>query len=779
MSASELSLPDQIRLLSGGTFWSTADLPDAGVEAAILTDGPHGVRLRAGALDKMGLGQSIPATCFPTAATLANTWDPAILEEVGVALGEESAALNVGVLLGPGVNIKRHPRGGRNFEYYSEDPLLAGRLAAAWVRGVQSQGVGVSLKHFAVNNQESHRFVVDAVIDERTLREIYLAAFEEVVTTAQPWTVMSSYNRVNGIGATVNPHLIEEILRGAWGFEGLVMSDWGGTVDRVAGVRAGLDLEMPSSHGVNDAVVLAAVESGELDPSLVARSAQRVLDLVARTTGRGQLPSIDDLADAHDAVARRAAAAGTVLLRNDGILPLAAGASVALIGAFAEEPRYQGAGSSRVVPTRLTTPLDGLRAAGVNVSYAAGYDVSAALDDAGEDLIAEAVRVATGSDVAVVVVGLPDSYESEGFDRADLALPPQHDALVRAVCAANPHTVVVLQHGSAVLVPWADEPAAILTAYLGGQAGGAALADVLTGAAEPGGRLAETFPVAADDLAADAWFPGDPHQVEYREGLFVGYRDLVSAGTGARFAFGHGLGYTTFDWSGARVDRDTLAAGDDVEVTVTVRNTGERAGSDVVQVYLADRTAVVLRPALTLAGFAKVRLEPGESCDVTVRVPGRAFAFWDTRVGDWRVPSGGFELVVARSSENLVTACPVTVTGGVDSAPEAADAPAVCRRDEDFARRLGAPVPQPRPVRPFTRESTLGELAVTPVGREVQIAVRDRSLAGEGEEPDPTSVRMAEAMVSELPLRAAVLFSAGNLDWVAADAILAQANDQV
>lgn len=539
--ASELTLEEQVALLSGQDQWQTQALPGRGVPPIHLSDGPHGLRMQPDAGDHLGLSASVPATCFPTAVTLASAWDETLLEEVGRALGAEAAALGVAVVLGPGLNIKRHPLCGRNFEYLSEDPYLSGRLAAAMVRGIQETGVGASLKHLAVNNQEAHRFVVDAVVDERTLREIYLAGFEHAVRTAAPRTVMAAYNRLNGPHGTAHRELLTEILREEWGFDGLVMSDWGATADRVAAVRAGMDLEMPGSRGAYDSDVLAAVRSGDLDPTHVQTSAQRVLDLVAVSPRPGvDEPRLAALADEHDALARRAAAEGTVLLTNDGVLPLRPGTRVALVGAFAEHPRYQGHGSSHVTPTRLTTALEALRDKGVEVTYAPGYDPADPVPDA--RLVAEAVAAARDADVAVVLVGLPGSYESEGFDRDHLRLPPQHDELVRAVAAAAPRTVVALANGSPVLLPWRDDVGAILECYLGGQAGGGALADVLLGDREPGGRLAETFPARLEDVAADPWFPGQPRQVEYREGLFVGYRHHVTAGTEPLFAFGHGLG---------------------------------------------------------------------------------------------------------------------------------------------------------------------------------------------------------------------------------------------
>lgn len=771
-AASELTLEEQVRLLSGSDHWHTEPLPARGVPAAMLSDGPHGLRTQHQEEDHLGLGSSEPATCFPTAVTLASSWDEALVREVGAAVGTEALALGVDVVLGPGLNLKRHPFCGRSFEYFSEDPLLSGRLAAALVDGVQGAGVGACVKHFAVNNQEAHRFVVDAVLDERTLRELYLAGFEHVVTQARPWTVMASYNRVGGVPASEHHHLLTEVLRGEWGFDGLVMSDWGAVVDRAAGVAAGMDLEMPGGASLHDDAVLDAVRSGRLDAGAVEASAQRVLDLVARSprAERSELPE-----DEHDALARRAAAAGTVLLRNDGTLPLRPGATVALVGAFADQPRYQGSGSSLVNSLRVSTAAAELRRRGVEVTYSAGYRV----DDLGtdDDLVQVAVDAAREADVAVVLVGLPPAMESEGFDRETLALPEQHDRLVAAVAAVNPRTVVAVSSGGAVELPWADDVAAVLACHLGGQAGGAALVDVLYGDAEPGGRLAESWPVSVADVASQPFFPGRPRQVEHREGLFVGYRHHVTADVAPAYPFGSGLGYTSFTWQDAEVDRGTVGPDDDLTVTLTVTNTGARAGSEVVQVYVHDRTGVVLRPRRELGGFAKVHLGPGESERVEVVVPGRRLAFWDVEEHGWRTPSGPFSLEVARSSADVVEVLAVEVVGGVTTSPEPPSTPAVAVSDAHFAARLRRPVPTPRPVRPFTRDSTFEEVATHPVGA---LAARALWRASGVDQPgtDPATAAFLRRGFDMLPLRAAAVLSGGRLGWRGVDLLVDAVNNR-
>lgn len=769
--AEDLPLAARVALLSGSGPWHTEPLPAHGVPPAMLGDGPHGIRKEIPRESGRGMGGSEPATCFPPAVTLASTWDEALVEEVGRAVGVEARALGVDVVLGPGMNIKRHPRCGRNFEYLSEDPLLSGRLAAALVRGVQSQGVGACVKHFAVNNQESHRFVVDAVVDERTLRELYLSGFELAVRTASPWTVMASYNRVNGTAATHHHQLLTEILREEWGFEGLVMSDWGAVSDRPAGVAAGMDLEMPGGHGLHDAAVLAAVREDGLPARAVTASAQRVLDLVARSprSPGGELPVWE-----HDALARRTAAAGTVLLTNDGTLPLRPDQRVALIGGFAAEPRFQGNGSSLVEPLRVTDALGAMRDRGVQVTCSPGYAVEDVEPEAG--LIEDAVAAAREADVAVVMVGLPTSIESEAFDRSDLALPPAHNRLVEAVAAVNPRTVVALSNGGPVLLPWVDDVAAVVESYLGGQASGGALVDVLLGDVEPGGRLAESFPHAQADVASDPYFPGSARQVEHREGLFVGYRHHVTAGVEPRFAFGHGLGYTSFSWSGVEVDRTSLVAGSDLTVRLEVTNTGDRAGSEVVQVYLHDRSGVVLRPRRELAGYAKAHLQPGETRRVEITVPARAFAFWDVEQHGWRTPSGRFAVEVARSSVDVVDVAEVEVTGGVASSPEPPTTPAVAATDEQFARRLGRAVPQPRPARPFTRDSTFEELADHPVGAAAG-ALLWRASGIEQSTADPATRAFLRRGFQELPLRAAAALSGGGLGWSTVDLLLDAVNN--
>jgi beta-glucosidase len=663
-----LTLAEKASLTSGANFWHTTSVP--GVPSILLSDGPHGVRKQAGSGDHVGLHDSVPATCFPPAVALGSTWDPALLERVGVALGEEAQAHGVGVLLGPGINIKRSPLCGRNFEYLSEDPLVSGVLGAALVRGLQGQGVGASLKHFAANNQETDRLRVSADVDERPLREIYLRGFQRVVQTAHPWTLMCSYNRINGVYASENRWLLTTVLRDEWGFAGLVMSDWGAVNDRVAGVQAGLDLEMPSSGGRTDAQLVDAVRDGRLDKGHVDRAAGRVADLVGRVLA-GRRPDAGYDVDAHHALAREAAAAGVVLLRNEnGVLPLSSDTSVAVIGEFARTPRYQGAGSSMVNPTRLDSALDAIRAAvSSEVVFAPGFTLDGSASD---DLLADAVAAATAAEVAVLFLGLPDAYESEGFDRTDIELPANQVALLDAVLAANPQTVVVLANGGVVRVAgFAERVPALVEGWLLGQAGGSAVADVLFGAVNPSGRLAETIPVRLEDTPAYLDFPGENGHVRYGEGLFVGYRWYDARDVAVSFPFGHGLSYTTFAYAGLVV----MPRDGGFVARVTVTNTGERDGHEVVQLYASKPGSSVVRPVRVLVGFQRVWVPAGESVTVELGVARDDLAYYDIRVPGWVVEGGDYRLEVGASSRDLRASGTVAIDGDRVDVPVTADTP--------------------------------------------------------------------------------------------------------
>jgi beta-glucosidase len=648
----ELTVAEQAALTSGSDFWHTTPIGSAALPSVTLTDGPHGVRLQA---DTGGPLTGQPATCFPPAVATASTWDPSLLRRMGEALGDECRAMGVAVLLGPGINLKRSPLGGRNFEYFSEDPLLTGMLAAEWVRGLQSRGVGASLKHFAVNSQETDRMRVSADVDERTLREMYLRAFQRVVTQARPWTVMAAYNKVNGVYASQHRWLLTEVLRGEWGFDGVVVSDWGAVADRCAAVAAGLDLAMPGPDGARDRELADAVREGRLDPALLERAAGRVRALVRRAAGR-QPGGYD--ADAHHALAREIAGRAVVLLKNDGgLLPLRArGQSLAVLGEFARTPRYQGGGSSQVTPTRLDYALTEIAGAtSAPVRFAPGYAADGSADAA---LLAEAVRAARDSDVALVFAGT--LHETEGADRDGIDLPEAHRQLIEQVAAANPRTVVVLSNGAVVRTsPWDALVPAIVEGWLLGQAGGSAIADVLFGWVNPSGRLAETIPLKLADHPSYLDFPGENGHVRYGEGIYVGYRGFDAREQEVAYPFGFGLSYTTFEYGQA----SAVATDAGIEVRIPVANTGGRDGREVVQVYVSLPGSRVRRPPRELKAFASVAIAAGQTADVALTIARDDLAYWDTRLGRWVVEGGAYHCAVGASSRDLRATAVVEVAG--------------------------------------------------------------------------------------------------------------------
>lgn len=656
---SQMTLEEKAAICTGANAWQTVPLERLGIPSMWVSDGPHGVR-RAADPDQM-MSKNVPATCFPTASALAATWDRDLVYELGQALGEECIALNVDLLLGPGVNIKRSPLGGRNFEYYSEDPYLAGELAASFVKGVQSKGVGTSLKHFAANNQESERFTINAKVDERTLREIYLAGFERVVKQAQPWSVMCAYNLLNGTLCSQHRWLLTDVLKDEWGYEGFVVSDWGAVSDRVASLAAGLALEMPGPQPRNVQAVIDAVNAGTLDETALDEMVRQLLTIVLRTreTPRGG-NEID--VDGHHALARRIAGETMVLLKNEGgLLPLRDVSKIAVIGVTAKQAHYQGGGSAHVTPTRVDVPFDELAAlAGdAELTYAPGYKMEEGLD---QTLIDEAVAVARAAEVALLYIGLPPFKESEGYDRPDIDLTEQQVALIKAVVAVQSKTVVILNNGSAVAMrDWIDEVSAVLEAWLMGQAGGGAIADVLFGKVNPGGKLAETFPLKLSDTPAHVNFPGEAGQVRYGEGIFVGYRYYDEKEMPVLFPFGYGLSYTRFAYGNLTVSAETFKDVDGLTVSLDVTNTGEVAGKEIVQVYVRDHEARLRRPPKELKGFVKVALEPGETKTVSVTLDSRAFAYWDPRYHGWITESGRFDILVGSSSADIRLTTTVTL----------------------------------------------------------------------------------------------------------------------
>lgn len=702
----KLNLEQKCALLSGAGTFTTRGCPKAGVPSITLSDGPNGVRKQAGTADHLGLNPSVPATCFPTAATVACSWDPALGEEIGRAMGEEAAAQEVAVLLGPGLNTKRSPLCGRNFEYFSEDPYLSGKLAAAYVRGIQSNDIAACPKHFAVNSQELRRMASDSVVDERTLRELYLTGFEIVVKEAHPKTIMSSYNLVNGTYANENAHLLQDILRRDWGFDGAVVTDWGGSNDHALGVKNGSTLEMPAPGGDAVRELLKAVETGKISESDVDARLDELLTLVLDTHAAVENHSRSFDADAHHALARRAAAESAVLLKNDGdLLPLAAGASVAVIGDFAETPRYQGAGSSAVNSIKVDTFLDCLKDSGLHsVGFAAGFDRQGKPDDAKK---AEAVALAKKADTVLLCLGLDEIKESEGLDRADMKLADNQIELLQAVQQANPNTVVIVSAGASLETPWLAHCRALVYGALGGQAGAGAMADVLTGKINPSGKLAETWANTHADTPAKDNFAGAGRTVQYREGLYVGYRYYQTAGVPVAFPFGYGLSYTSFAYSELKADARS--------VTLTVTNTGSRAGAEIVQVYAAKPDAQIFRPAQELKAFTKVWLEAGESKTVTLPLDDKAFRYWNTKTDSWEVEGGTYELRVGASSADIRLTAAVEVNGTSAPNPYAGKAlphytSGKVQRvpDDEWETLLGRPIPADTVK--IDRNMTLGEL---------------------------------------------------------------------
>lgn len=800
--ASSLPLEERVQLLAGESHWKTHAVPNVGIPSLFLSDGPHGLRKQEGAQDCMGIAESRPATCFPTASALACSFDPVLVERVGVAIGEEARRQGVDVVLGPGVNIKRHPLCGRNFEYFSEDPVVSGELGAAMVRGIQSRGVGACLKHFAANSQEHARMVSDSVVDDRTLRELYLAPFEHVVRTAHPWSVMTAYNKLNGVYCSESEWLLREVLRGEWGFDGAVVSDWGAMSSSVASVRAGLDLCMPGPRPDHERALVKAVRSEDLEEDRVTEAASHIEQLARRVAeARGPMPmgsasgeslpgtaaekrkslvSDEEFYRAHADLARTAAAQSAVLLKNDGVLPLNPDAKVAVIGAFARMPRYQGSGSSRINPKIIDNIWYRLEQRGVAAEYADGYDP--ATGDADEGQLIEAETLAARSDVAIVVAGLPARYESEGFDRKLMVMPRGMRELIDRVCAANPSTVVVLQGGAPMEMPWRDGPAAILLMYLSGCQGGGAAVDVLVGDVNPSGKLAETWPVDLGQTALGATYPDMDNEVLYREGPFVGYRYYDAADVDPAFPFGHGESYTEFSYEGLEVK---VRAG--VEVSFTLRNIGPRTGAEVAQVYIAPTSGVVPPPCPVqwLAGFAKIELEPDEERRVALRLDETAFRKWNASLHRWRVYPGGYEVRVASSSRDVRLATSIAVGDGQSAfnpesdlyrrsiaeeqpAPDQAPAsgPQVpemyrhptpgCFAQPEFARAFAElyarPLPERPPVTPFTIDSTVSDMGACWLGRRLYRII-DWVMAKPASKMNRDQKAMMREMAADMPLR--------------------------
>jgi len=748
---SQMTLEEKAGLCSGDDFWHTKAVERLGIPRTMVSDGPHGLRKQSDAADHLGINDSIKAVCFPTACATAASFDPEMIRKMGEAIGDSCQHERLSVVLGPAVNIKRSPLCGRNFEYFSEDPYLAGAMATAIIQGIQSRNVGTSIKHFALNSQEHRRMSSSSDADERTIREIYFPAFEQAVKEAQPWTVMCSYNRINGVYASENPWLLTDVLRKEWGFEGYVMSDWGAVSDRAAGIAAGLDLEMPASGGVNDRKIAEAVRAGKLDEKLVDLACERILNIVFRTLENAKPETPWDL-EAQHAQAADIAAECMVLLKNeDGILPLAKEDEIAFIGEFAEKPRIQGGGSSHINCFKTVSAVEAAK--GLKVTYARGYDVAA--DDAPEEMIAEAVKAAKAAKAAVIFAGLPDSYESEGYDRTHMRIPDCQVRLIEAVAEANPNTVVVLHNGAPVEMPWIGRVKGVLEAYLCGQAAGEAAVRVLFGDANPCGHLPETFPLKLEDNPSYLFYGGEGDKAEYREGVFVGYRYYDKKKMDVLFPFGFGLSYTSFEYSGLKLSADSLKDTETLTVSVTVRNTGNRAGKTVVQLYVGDVESTPIRPVRELKGFAKVLLQPGESKEVSFTLDKRSFAYWNQQIHDWHVETGVFTIEAGASSRDLPLKAEVTVESTVEL-------PRHYTPDSIFMDVMADPKAAPI-MKEFMRES------MQIFGSEQQEGSTDAAKEAVTEE-------MSLAMMKYMPLRGALSFGGGEESSRRMEELLKQLN---
>ncbi len=668
----KMSLKQKADFVSGYDYWHLEEAEELGLPKIMITDGPHGLRKQNPNGKGVGLGNSYPATCMPPAATSACSWDEELLREEGEALAEECLQEKVSVILGPGTNIKRSPVCGRNFEYFSEDPLLAGKMSAGLINGCQSKGIGTSLKHFACNSQEAFRMIINEVIDERTMREIYFPAFEIAVKEAQPWTIMNSYNRINGVYASQNDWLQNKVARDEWGFEGLFVTDWGASVDRVPGLEAGTDLEMPSSGTLNSERIIAAVENGVLDEAVLDEGVDNVVDLIIKSKPALEKDFKYDV-EAHHAVARKVAEGSMVLLKNDdNILPLNSNAKIAVIGEMAKAPRYQGAGSSVINPTKLDNAHDSLIELGADVTYAQGYYKAPPTKKdknrkSESELTAEAVKAAEAADVALVFIGLTEEFEAEGYDRDNIDMPAAHNALVSEVVKANPNTVVVLAGGSVVNMPWIEDVKALLNMGLSGQAGGSAAANILMGKVNPSGKTAETYPLSFDENPVYGNYPGSPVISEHKESIYIGYRYYDTAKKDVLFPFGFGLSYTTFEYSDIKLSESEIKDNETVTVSFKIKNTGDMDGAEIAQVYVADKESTIFRPEKELRAFTKVFIKAGEEKEVSVTLGKRAFAYYNTNIGDWHVETGEFAVLVGSSSRDIRLEAAVNVISTVEA----------------------------------------------------------------------------------------------------------------
>ncbi len=757
---SQLSLEEKIGLCSGDDFWHLKGIQRLDLPRIMVTDGPHGLRKQAENADHLGMFGSVPSTCFPTAVGLASSWDDDLIYSLGEKLAEECITEKVSVILGPGANIKRHPLCGRNFEYFSEDPFLTGKLAANLINGIQSKGIGTSMKHFVANNQETMRMGVDALVDERTLREIYLKGFEIAVKDAQPWTVMCSYNKLNGTYLSENKRILDDVLKKEWGHKGLVMTDWGACNNRVDGLIAGQELEMPGSNGIHDQKIMKAIKDGKLSEEVLDERVSRVVELILKSKETLNKENSQFDKEEHHAFARKAAADTIVLLQNkDNILPLNKDNTVALIGEFAKTPRYQGSGSSLINPLKLTKAYDAFKAVlGDKLLYAPGYSIK---NDIIEDsLISEAIEIAKKADVVVLMVGLTDLFESEGFDRSHLNIPNNHLHLVDEITKVNKNIIITLSNGSPVLMPWKDNVKGIIEQYLGGQASGEALCDVVFGTVNPSGKLAETFPNSLTEFPSNQNFPGLPRQEEYREGLYVGYRYYDSANVEPLFPFGYGLSYTEFKYSDLKVSMDKA-----IEVSFTITNTGKVAGKEIAQVYISFDNSAVYRPEKELKGYQKISLKPGEAKPVKLVIPLSSLEIYN--VDSFKLEGGEYIVKVGKSSKEIVLKETISIKSSskiiadnlnayknIDNSFEPSKA--------DFEGMYGKEVPAYPNIKPYNLNSVFNELKATFVGKMLHKMITKQfvNMLGDGEKNE-AMLKMMESMVDEMPFRSMVTFSNG------------------
>lgn len=764
----KMTIEEKASLCSGKNFWNTKSIDRLGVESFMLTDGPHGLRKQDGDADHLGINESVKATCFPTAVSTACSFDRDLMFEMGKALGEECVAENVGIILGPAANIKRSPLCGRNFEYFSEDPLLTGEISSALINGIQSKNVGTSLKHYLANNQEKARLISNSVIDERALREIYLTGFEIAVKKAQPWTLMCSYNKINDIYASEHKRLMSDVPRGEWGFQGAIVTDWGAMNDRVEGIKAGLDLEMPAFDGTSDQMIVESVQAGQLDEKLVDICATRMTAL-ALLASKKEHETYD--AKEHNELARKIARESSVLLKRGEMLPVEKSAKVAIIGEFAKTPRYQGAGSSKIQPPHITSICEALDLEKINYTYAQGYE--SLKDETNDALMQEALEVAKRADTVIVVVGLPDSYESEGFDRAHLNMPEAHNQLVEALVETGKKVVAIVSTGSVVNLPWRDKVDSILLTNLAGQNGGYATFDLVFGDYSPCGKLAETYPLNLQDTPSIAHY-GTSGNIEYRESIYVGYRYYDKYEKPVMYPFGYGLSYTTFQYSDLKLSRKKINDSQDLVVEVTITNTGDRDAKEIVQLYVAPPESTIFKAVRELRDFIKVDLKAKESKKVTFTLGSRAFAYYNVNINDWYVESGQYTIEIGASSRDIRQSETLEIAsnqlGAIPNYQQSA--PAYYTHEakgiydvpkEQFESVLGHKVSAERSIKPYTMNSTLGEVKGCFIGAQLEKGIRSSMLKtlGTGSED---LLLMIEAMLNDMSLRQLGMMSQGALN---------------